>query len=95
MTAPGTKLANVSSLGAYRARQASEAADKVPSTDTERWITKRQLAAHLQVTPRWIEQQQRLGLPHLRMPGINRYRISVVEAWLHERYGAAQLRRSA
>jgi hypothetical protein len=100
MPAPSpTQLASVSSLATYRARKASEAVDNAPSTDAavapERWVTKRQLAAHLQVTPRWIEQQQNLGLPHLRMPGINRYRISVVEAWLRERYGAAQARRSA
>jgi hypothetical protein len=53
----------------------------------EEWATKQQLAAHLQVTPRWIEAQQPLGLPHMRMRGINRYIVSEVEAWLRERYG--------
>jgi hypothetical protein len=53
----------------------------------EEWLTKQQLAAHLQVTPRWIESQQQLGLPHLHMLGINRYRVAEVEAWLRERYG--------
>jgi hypothetical protein len=52
----------------------------------EKWLTKQQLAAHLQVTPRWIESQQPLGLPHLRMGGINRYFVSEVEAWLREQY---------
>ena len=46
------------------------------------WVTKRQLADHLQVTPRWIELQHPQGLPHLRRGGIVRYRISDVEAWL-------------
>jgi hypothetical protein len=46
------------------------------------WVTKRQLADHLQVTPRWIELQYSHGLPHLRRGGIVRYRISDVEAWL-------------
>lgn len=32
----------------------------------EGWVTKRQLAAHLHVTPRWIELQHRRGLPRLR-----------------------------
>ncbi len=54
----------------------------------EPWATKRQLADHLQVTPRWIELQQLLGLPHLRTGGMNRYRISEVEIWLLERYGS-------
>jgi hypothetical protein len=47
----------------------------------EPWVTKRQLADHLSVTPRWIELQQPLGLPRLSTGGMNRYRISEVEAW--------------
>jgi hypothetical protein len=54
----------------------------------EPWVTKQQLADHLSVTRRWIELQQPLGLPHLRTGGLNRYRISDVEAWLRERYGS-------
>jgi hypothetical protein len=53
----------------------------------ESWVTKQQLAIHLSVTPRWIVQQQALGLPHMHMGGINRYIVSEVEAWLRERYG--------
>lgn len=45
-------------------------------------MTKRQLAEHFQVTPRWIELQHPHGLPHLRRGAIVRYRISDVEAWL-------------
>jgi hypothetical protein len=55
----------------------------------ERWVTKQQLAGHLGVTARWIEYQQRLGLPYLRMGGMNRYRVSEVEVWLRCRYAAA------
>jgi hypothetical protein len=54
----------------------------------EPWLTKRQLAGHLAVSGRWIELQQRRGLPYLCMGGINRYRISHVEAWLREHYGS-------
>jgi hypothetical protein len=54
----------------------------------ERWVTKQQLAEHLGVTSRWIEYQQRLGLPYLRMGGMNRYRVSEVEAWLRDRHAA-------
>jgi|GEM_PF-2888447 len=53
----------------------------------EKWVTKQQLALHLSVTPRWIVAQQALGLPHMHMRGINRYRVSEVEAWLREHYG--------
>jgi hypothetical protein len=54
--------------------------------ENERWITKQQLAEHLLVTPRWIELQQHVGLPHLRMGGLVRYHISEVEAWLRKRH---------
>ncbi len=53
----------------------------------EKWVTKQELAIHFSVTPRWIVQQQALGLPHMHMRGINRYRVSEVEAWLREHYG--------
>ncbi len=56
-------------------------------TSPEPWITKPRLAEHLSVTPRWIELQQRRGLPHIHTPSMNRYRISEVEAWLREQYG--------
>jgi hypothetical protein len=56
----------------------------------EPWITKQRLAEHLSVTPRWIELQQRRGLPHIHTPGLNRYRISEVESWLREQYGWPQ-----
>jgi hypothetical protein len=52
----------------------------------EPWVTKQQLADHLLVTSRWVELQQHAGLPYLRMCGLNRYRVSEVEAWIRERY---------
>lgn len=54
----------------------------------EPWVTKQQLADHLSVTRRWIELQQPRGLPHLRTGGMNRYRISEVEAWLRKHYSS-------
>ncbi|HEY4810412.1 MAG TPA: hypothetical protein VIH71_05070 [Solirubrobacteraceae bacterium] len=56
----------------------------------EPWITKQRLAEHLSVTPRWIELQQRRGLPHIHTRGLNRYRISDVEIWLRAQYGWPQ-----
>lgn len=56
----------------------------------EPWLTKHQLAAeHLAVSDRWIEMQQHVDLPYLRMGGLNRYRVSDVEAWLREHYNSS------
>jgi hypothetical protein len=66
----------------------TSAETRSPADENERWITKPQLADHLLVTPRWIELQQHVGLPCLRMGGLVRYRISEVEAWLRKRYSA-------
>jgi hypothetical protein len=64
----------------------TSAETRSPADENERWITKQQLADHLLVTPRWIELQQHVGLPCLRVGGLVRYRISEVEAWLRKRY---------
>jgi hypothetical protein len=56
----------------------------------ERWLTKQELAAYLRVTPRFIELQQHVGLPVLRMGAVNRYRISEVEAWVRKQYPPSQ-----
>ena len=61
----------------------------------EKWLTKRELADYLRVTPRFIELQQHLGLPVLRMGAVNRYRVSEVEAWMREQYTSATAARSA
>jgi hypothetical protein len=60
---------------------------RAAAEEREQWVTKQQLASHLSVTPRWIVQQQALGLPHMHMGWINRYIVSEVEGWLRERYG--------
>jgi hypothetical protein len=54
----------------------------------EPWVTKRQLADHLSVTRRWSELQQPRSFPYLRTGGMNRYRISDIEAWLRKHYGS-------
>lgn len=46
---------------------------------TEAWLTKRELARKLRVSPRTIERQD---LPHMRVGGQNRYRMSEVERFL-------------
>jgi hypothetical protein len=76
----------VSVLRADRGRVLSASRPGGPAASgalrSEPWVTKRQLATHLQVTPRWIELQHPHGLSHLRRGGIVRYRISEVESWL-------------
>lgn len=47
----------------------------------EGWLTKRELARRLGVSPRTVV---RLGLPHMRVGGQNRYRMSEVERALRE-----------
>jgi hypothetical protein len=45
----------------------------------EPWLTKKEIAAHLRVSTRAVE---RLDLPHQKVGGQNRYKISEVEAEL-------------
>ena len=52
----------------------------------EPWLAKRQLAAHLGFTTRWVELRVAEGMPHERWGGRLRVRISEVEPWLKERY---------
>lgn len=49
-------------------------------------LTKKQLAAELGRSERWIELRQRDGLPVADTDrfGRRRYRLSDVQAWLHE-----------
>lgn len=77
------------------ARRAMSAHPTNTSSFGEPWLTKREIADHLRVTPRWIELQQHLGLPVLRLGSVNRYRISEVEAWLREQYTSPTAVRSA
>jgi hypothetical protein len=57
----------------------------------ERWLTKREIAAYLRVTERFIELQQQVGLPVFRMGAVNRYRVSEVEAWSRAEYARSGL----
>jgi excisionase family DNA binding protein len=50
----------------------------------ERWVTKRELAAHLGMSERWIELRVRDGMPSVRFGRSRRFLISEVEAWLRE-----------
>jgi hypothetical protein len=71
-------------LHAYPTRP--RASDRAVSPND--WVTKREIADYFGVTPRFIELQQHLGLPVLRMGAVNRYRPSEVEAWVRDTYPA-------
>lgn len=61
-----------------------------PSTGSEPWLTKRELAGRLRCSPRTIE---RLKLPAMRVGGQNRYRLSEVAAFLAHKSRPARLLR--
>ena len=48
----------------------------------EPWLTKRQLAVYLGVSPRWLDDRVAAGMPHRRLAGSNKFRLSQVEPWL-------------
>lgn len=52
----------------------------------EHWVTKKELAAHLGFSTRWIEHRLRDGLPHARFGSQARFKISVVESWLQNEW---------
>jgi len=66
--------------------------DPVPARHLEPWVSKKQLAAHLGRSTRWVELAQRdRGLPYLKegQHGTCWYRISLVEGWMHGLAAAA------
>lgn len=64
------------------------ALEEISQDTCEAWQTKRQLAAHLGCSTRWIDLQHRKGLPSILIGSQRRYRRTAVEAWLIEAMGA-------
>lgn len=50
----------------------------------ERWLTKRELAAHLGYSTRWVEYRIHEGMPYQRLGCRMRFRASEVETWLRK-----------
>lgn len=48
----------------------------------EPWLTKRQVAEHLGVSPRWLDARIAEGLPRRELAGASKLRVSDVERWL-------------
>ena len=55
---------------------------EMPSLGGEPWLSKAQVAAHLGASMRTVNRWQHEGLPFRRIGGVNRYRVSEVEAWV-------------
>ena len=52
--------------------------------DLEPWLTRKQLAAHLGFSVRWVDLRVRDGMPSLKMRGERRFKASAVERWLEQ-----------
>jgi hypothetical protein len=50
----------------------------------EPWLDKKRLILHLSCSERWIEYRMEEGLPHARIAGRVKFRISEVERWLEQ-----------
>jgi hypothetical protein len=55
------------------------------SAVTELWRTKRELAADLGVSVRWLEERMAEGLPRREIAGKVLFQRAVVEGWLRRR----------
>jgi excisionase family DNA binding protein len=52
-------------------------------TTSERWITLKEAAAHLNVSPSWLYQKgNKAGVPRARIGNKYRYRTSDLDTWL-------------
>lgn len=52
---------------------------------SERWITLKEAAAHLNVSPSWLYQKgQSAGVPRVHIGTKYRYQVSKLNAWMNE-----------
>jgi len=52
---------------------------------SERWITLKEAAAHLRVSPSWLYQRgESAGVPRVRIGNKYRYQISALNSWMQE-----------
>ena len=55
---------------------------------SEQWITLKEAAAHLNVSPSWLYQQGNgAGIPHSRIGNKYRYQASQLDAWMKKASG--------
>lgn len=54
------------------------------NTQSERWITLKEAAAHLNVSRSWLYQKgQGAGVPRARIGSKYRYRVSDLDTWMN------------
>jgi hypothetical protein len=65
---------------------ARRAAELVPAPEprTDGWLTPKQLAGHLAMSPRWVAYRVREGMPHVLIAGKPRFKAAEVDQWLEE-----------
>lgn len=57
-------------------------------TKSERWITLKEAAAHLSVSPSWLYQKGDLvGIPRVKIGNKYRYQASELDLWLRGQRG--------
>lgn len=58
---------------------------------SERWITLKEAAAHLNVSPSWLYQKgQMAGVPRARIGSKYRYQVSQLDAWMNSQAGKVE-----
>lgn len=53
----------------------------------EAYMLKREIASHFRVSPRSINNWIRLGMPHVKIGRVLRFKIRLVEEWVRRRFG--------
>jgi excisionase family DNA binding protein len=60
-------------------------------TQSERWITLKEAAAHLNVSQSWLYQKgQKAGVPRARIGNKYRYQVSQLDAWMNSQLGTGE-----
>ena len=60
----------------------AEVAAQAKVAQLEPWLTKRQLAEQLAVSPRWLDARVAEGMPRRLIAEAHKFRVSEVERWL-------------
>jgi excisionase family DNA binding protein len=58
---------------------------------SERWITLKEAAAHLNVSPSWLYQKGPFaGVPRVRIGNKYRYQVSQLDTWMNSQSGTGE-----
>lgn len=58
---------------------------------SDRWITLKEAAAHLNVSPSWLYQKgPKAGVPRARIGSKYRYQVSQLNAWMNSQAGSIE-----